>query len=150
MHNNQLISILGRWAENVEAVDLSSMTCSRTAGKERLEGQHNSSSLNLNHIVAVSLRNASTGRHEVWVPCGFRGHFVGRERSTKHTLIFDVVSLSVRFGPPLLYPGDACGAAAVHLDGADSPPTVCAFGGTDGTPAISANRRGLIYKWPTA
>ena len=120
---NRLIEVLGRWAESVEEMTLSTH-------KEPDQRLRKCLDCDLNHVVAVPVvdeKNTS----EIWLPCGFEGHRVGNETSTRRARIVDANTLEVRRGPALEVPGGACAALGVATTSGTL--AICSFGGTDGS-----------------
>eukprot|EP00633_Aureoumbra_lagunensis_P004928 CAMPEP_0197323012 /NCGR_PEP_ID=MMETSP0891-20130614/70254_1 /TAXON_ID=44058 ORGANISM="Aureoumbra lagunensis, Strain CCMP1510" /NCGR_SAMPLE_ID=MMETSP0891 /ASSEMBLY_ACC=CAM_ASM_000534 /LENGTH=577 /DNA_ID=CAMNT_0042815557 /DNA_START=3279 /DNA_END=5012 /DNA_ORIENTATION=- len=133
----KLFSILGRWAESAESVALDNgddentlNTCDSTLGDEH------SGLCNLNHVVALPVRKLDhttdqIASIEIWLPCGFEGHHIGGEESSKWTRIMDPSTLEIRYGPRVTVAGGACAALALPTE-TDEDGLICAFGGTDG------------------
>lgn len=126
---NTVYSVLGRWAESVETMHLS---ISDGKPKQRLVECEQSEFCNLNHVAAVTVKDASNT--SIWIPCGFEGHEVGNEMATRFARIVNPRNLEVHVGPALeaRSASGACAALALRF-GKRQKEDVCAFGGTDGS-----------------
>lgn len=125
VHDGHLINVVGRFAPNVESLDLK--TGDRTLKRDNPE------LLGINHPSVTSVEKLDGTGLEIWIPCGFIGDDVNRERSMTHATIIDADTLEARQGPELDRPRGACGSTALFIDGLDQPALVCVFGGSDGT-----------------
>lgn len=127
-----LVIVLGRWSESIQWFDLQSgkrnitmVTGYDPAGKPLG---------NLNHVYSVVVDSLSTpSQKEIWLPCGFHGHQINREQSSKYARIVNLGTMTVQVGPELPFAGGACVAAAIHVHGPDKPAHICTFGGTQGS-----------------
>jgi hypothetical protein len=125
-----LVNILGRSSRYVQVMDLHTgeQWDHITNATDPAEFPLN----DLNHVytVMVDLVHDST-KKEVWLPCGFKGDRVNREKSIKYARILDLETLVIRTGPKLPFSGGACVAQALRII-PDEPPMICTFGGTIG------------------
>jgi hypothetical protein len=134
IHNDKLINIFGRWSRSVETRDLITGESSIYKVSDHEKDPDGWPLANLNHVSGVFVDSLSQpGNHEIWLPCGFHNDAVDDEISINYSRIVDLETMKVRVGPRLSRTGGACAGAPVHLTGADNPPHICAFGGTDGS-----------------
>lgn len=112
----------GRYAPSVELWD--------TATGEQAMVAANVSMLDVNHFQMTVVDGGS----EIWIPCGFEGSDLDRERHMDETIIVDVrQGYTVSRGPRLDQPRGGCGALAMDVDGRGTPQHVCVFGGSVGS-----------------
>ena len=120
----------GRYAQNIETIDL-------VTGEQKYRTERDEPLLNANHYNIVPVKNHKTNKEEIWMPCGFEGHGVDKERSLKNMRIielgFNDSVTSIRKGPAPDRPRGACAAIAFDVEGPSKPVQICLFGGSDGT-----------------
>jgi hypothetical protein len=127
-----LLVLLGRHSEGIQWIDLltGKQNINMVTGKDPAGNPLN----NLNHVYSVVVDSLSTPSHkEIWLPCGFHGNEVNKERSSEYARIVNLKTMQVEAGPKLPIAGGACVAAPIRVKGPDHPEHICVFGGTQGS-----------------
>lgn len=125
VHNGHLINMVGRFAPNIESLDLK--TGDRTLKRD------NPDLLGINHPSITTVEKLDRTGLEIWILCGFVGDHVNGEQSMTHATIIDADTLEARQGPELDQPRGGWGSTALFIDGLDQSALLCIFGGSDGT-----------------
>jgi hypothetical protein len=135
-----LVNVLGRYSRVVQWMDL--MTGQQYQVTTTGADPDNRPLNDLNHVASVlvdiydsseDITTPTKKKKEIWLPCGFHNDRIGKEQSSNFVRIIDLETMQVRAGPKLPYSGGACGAALIDNPRIpNSPPFICAFGGTDG------------------
>jgi hypothetical protein len=116
-----MVLIAGRYAPSVELWD--------TVTGEQTMVAANHSMLDVNHFQLTVVDDS-----EIWIPCGFEGSDLDRERHMEDTIIIDAGDgFTIKRGPRLDKPRGGCGALALDVDGPAAPQHVCVFGGSVGS-----------------
>ena len=120
----------GRYAQNIETIDL-------VTGEQKYRTEQDEPMLDASHYNLVLVKNLKTNQEEIWIPCGFEGHGVDKERSLKNMRIielgFNDSVTSIRKGPAQDRPRGGCAALAFDVEGPSKPVQICLFGGSDGS-----------------
>jgi len=134
LNGTLLVNLLGRWARSVELTDLLTGDSVLHELKDSMIDPSGNKLNDLNHVNAALVDSLDgNGKQEIWLPCGFHGDVVNKEWSAEFVRIVEVGTWLIRTGPKMPRSGGACAALVVHLEGADEPAHICAFGGTDGS-----------------
>ena len=127
--NLNLWLVGGRYAPNVETMDL-------VTGEQKYRTKKDEPMLEGSHYDVVLVKNWTTQRQEIWLPCGFQGHSVDGERSMEAMKVIELgyngSITAIREGPRLDRPRGGCAALALDVNGPTEEKQVCVFGGSDG------------------
>jgi hypothetical protein len=127
-----LLVLLGRHSGSIQWIDLltGKENITMVTGKDPAGNDLN----DLNHVYSVVVDSLTTPSYkEIWLPCGFHGNEVNKERSSEYARIVNLKTMQVEAGPKLPVAGGACVAAPIRVKGPDHPEHICVFGGTQGS-----------------